>query len=300
MTNSAYLPAAAPILRSEPMIACPLCGGTGASESWLGRTHWEGNTYEYLKCNGCRSLFCSPMPDGQAVAKMYGPNYVRDVGNGRTEAQDDHVEQVVRFLSNRPGLLVDYGCRDGILLSAVRAAGWRTMGVELDPQVAAETEQATGIPIRTPGQPELTHAADVLHLGDVIEHLTEMDRQFPEALRILKPGGILIAQGPLQNAPNLFTLVLRVARRLRQRITNMAPTHVILATSKGQRALFARMGLKELQYTVTEEMWPAPPRLFTGLRGTSLYVLRRISQAVTAVWNRELGNRYFYAGRFGD
>ena len=291
----------------EPPIAvselprCPLCGNSGGSESWLGRTEWAGNNYRYLDCAGCGSLFCSPMPDKQTVELMYGPNYVRDVGDPEVETPKAHLTQVMEYLRGRaPGVLVDFGCREGKLLVAAKRAGWHTMGVELDPRVAALTERATAIPILTPGSHELTGIADVLHLGDVIEHLTDVDRQLPDAVRILKPAGILIAQGPLQNAPNVFTLALRVARRLRQRVTNMAPTHVILATYDGQRALFRRMGLKEQTYIVTEEMWPAPPRLFSGFRGMSLHILRRVSQVVTVTCCPRLGNRYFYVGRYGD
>lgn len=50
---------------------------------------------------------------------------------------------------------------------------------------------------------------DVLHLGDMIEHLTDLEHQFPEILRLIKPGGYLLAQGPLEAGPNLFTSVLK-------------------------------------------------------------------------------------------
>jgi hypothetical protein len=170
------------------------------------------------------------------------------------------------------------------------------MGVELSPEVARITEQRTGIAVRTPDAPELTGMADVLHMGDVIEHLTDFERQPAGVLRILKPGGVFMAQGPLENNRNVFHAAVRVARRFRKRITNMAPYHTILATSKGQRALFRRMGLHEIRYTVTEETWPAPARFFSGPRGMALYLLRRISQAVSAACGGEMGNRYFYIG----
>jgi hypothetical protein len=94
----------------------------------------------------------------------------------------------------------------------------------------------------------------------------------------------------------LFHAAVRVARRFRKRITNMAPYHTILATSKGQRALFNRMGLSELRYSVSEETWPAPAQFFSGARGMALNVLRRVSQAVSSAGGGEMGNRYFYIG----
>ena len=56
------------------------------------------------------------------------------------------------------------------------------------------------------------------------------------------------------------------------------------------------MGFNELLYTVTEETWPAPTRFFSGTRGMTLYLLRRISQAVSTAYGGEMGNRYFYIG----
>jgi 2-polyprenyl-3-methyl-5-hydroxy-6-metoxy-1,4-benzoquinol methylase len=78
--------------------------------------------------------------------------------------------------------------------------------------------------------------ADVVHVGDVIEHLTQLDTQFPEIPGLIKPGGLLLAQGPLENNASLFTFALSSARKLRPaRRTEMAPYHVLLATSQGQR-----------------------------------------------------------------
>ncbi len=65
---------------------------------------------------------------------------------------------------------------------------------------------------------KLSHAnrlADVLHLGDVIEHMTKINEQMPEILKLIKPGGFLIAQGPLEANFNVFTLGIRLSRSFR-------------------------------------------------------------------------------------
>ena len=146
--------------------------------------------------------------------------------------------------------------------------------------------------------------ADALHLGDVIEHLTDLDRQMPAILRLLKPEGVLIAQGPLEANANLFTWVLRLARGVRGRKPpEMAPYHVLLATARGQRALFRRSGLEELEYRLREVSWPAPGVLTAAdwrrPRALGLFALRRLSAGISALAPRNLGNRYFYAGRKG-
>jgi SAM-dependent methyltransferase len=236
------------------------------------------------------------MPDANTVARIYGPSYAQDVA-GSDSPDPKNPQALTNYLRTRSaGIFVDYGCGDGKLLVAAREMGWRTMGVELSSDVARITQQRTGIAVCTPNAPELTGMADVLHMGDVIEHLTDFDQQLANVRRILKLRGVFVAQGPLENNCNVFHAAVRVVRRFRKRVTKMAPYHTILATSKGQRALFNRMGLNEILYTVTEVTWPAPAQFFSGTRGMILYLLRRISQAVSTAYGGELGNRYFYVG----
>src|SRR5687768_549062 len=59
--------------------SCVLCRCSEVSKSWVGTIQYSDNKYRYLECAACGSLFCSPMPDNQTVATLYGSNYVRDV-----------------------------------------------------------------------------------------------------------------------------------------------------------------------------------------------------------------------------
>jgi len=124
----------------------------------------------------------------------------------------------------------------------------------------------------------------------------------PEIINLIRPGGLLVAQGPLEANPNLFTLMIRLSRTLRRRRrTEMAPYHVLLATARGQRLLFGRLGLEEMEYVIREVAWPAPSRLslsdFRRPRSLGVYLLRLASQAITGLGFAQMGNRYFYVGQ---
>lgn len=198
--------------------------------------------------------------------------------------------------------LVDYGCGNGELLVEAKRIGWQAFGVELDAEVAHKTQANTGCRIFTdPNNAADFPQADVLHLGDVIEHLTKLDEQFPEVLELIKPGGLLLAQGPLENNASLFTFAVASVRKLRRpRRTEMAPYHVLLATSHGQREFFRRFGLEELEYKLREVSWPAPVELalsdLKNPRTVAMFGLRSLSKAVSALRPSKWGNRYFYAG----
>lgn len=287
-------------------MTCPLCDHLESRPSWLGSIIYRGREFPYAECLACRSLYCEPMPDDEMVAQMYGTGYSMGQTAPNGPATDDPRVplRVVEWLKGKgPGTFLDYGCRDGALLTEAAKLNWLPVGVELDEEVARRAQESTGLRVVTPSDELLAEPlADVLHLGDVIEHLTGLDRQMPEILRLLKPGGILLAQGPLEANANLFTLALRLSRKISgPRRTEMAPKHVLLATAKGQRKLFRRFGLEDVEYAVYEVSWPAPSRIslpdLSNPRTLGLYTLRRCSRLVSAFFPNRWGNRYFYAGR---
>jgi SAM-dependent methyltransferase len=253
-------------------------------------------------------MFCDPMPDAAAILAMYGPGY--ETGTDAPWSLSDPKDRAwpMAWLDRVPkGTFLDFGCGAGQLLGAAVARGWRAVGIEFDGAYSAMVAQRTGVRVEAFGSDCLEKEApvcDVMHLGDVLEHLTALDEQMPKILRLIRPGGLLLAQGPLEGSRNLFTLALLARRRLRRGAPIEAPPyHVIFASAAGQARLFERFGLASLEYRVEEAAWPAPDRLaprdLLRPKVVGLYATRKCSQLVTAIARRPLGNRYFYAGRVG-
>ena len=284
-------------------MACPLCAFDSFAPSWLGTALYRGKEFPYVSCGRCGSLYCRPMPDAADLKAMYGASY-GSVSAGHGVLDPKEPGWVLEWLSRLPpGSFVDYGCAGGELLSAAAARGWSALGVELAEEVVEETARRTGLPVLTV---EETHRkqglADVLHLGDVVEHLTDVDREMPLILSLLKSGGLLLAQGPLEANGNLFNWTLRAARAVKgARTVETAPYHTILATVEGQWALFRRFGFAAIETRVTEVSWPAPGRIGLGdlarPRELGLFSLRLASRALSRLRPGRWGNRYRYAGR---
>ena len=281
---------------------CPLCGGESTGRSWLGTTYYLGREFPYVQCSSCGTLYCDPMPDAATLAAMYGPDYTQEGGAAHLEDPKEP-QRVIGWLKQlTPGTFVDYGCGGGELLAEAQRAGWQVAGVEFSERVARAVQERTGVRVFTnPFVHEDFPKADVLHLGDVIEHLTRLDDQMPQILSLIKTGGLIIAQGPLEANASLFTFMLANARRLRSTRSEMPPYHVLLATSKGQREFFRRFRLEEIEYTLREVAWPAPGKLMLGdltnPRTVGLFALRRASQTLSSLRPNVWGNRYFYVGR---
>ena len=283
--------------------SCPLCGGPNRGPSWFGATSYASKTFEYVECGQCRSLFCDPMPDPPTLAQMYGPGY----GGGQLEPWEDprDVDRVMWWLDRRPrGAFLDFGCGDGFLLRHAQQRGWRAVGVEFDPAVAAKVTAETGATVVTSAQAVIENGGlvDVVNVGDVIEHLTSPLAAMRDVVACVRPGGLVLAQGPLEANDNLFTFALRVGKSVRARKpASMPPYHVLLATARGQRQFFSRLSLDELEFQLTEVDWPAPSRLavtdLTQPRKTALFAVRSLSKSMTRVMPLDWGNRYFFAGK---
>lgn len=283
---------------------CPLCDCKSFLSSWFGKTLYNKREFEYVECQSCRTIYCQPMPDGETLARMYGQEYFKNEEDEILPHDfDDRFREPVEWLKkNSPKIILDYGCGAGELLEQAKNLGWNCAGIEFDANVAKIVEDRLGIPVKTNAEKLGTNfQADALHLGDVIEHLTDLKNQMPEILKLLKPGGILLAQGPLEANPNLFTFLLKYSRKLRGRpISSMPPYHVLLATVKGQKLFFERFGLREIEFSISETAHPAPEKVgfadFKKPQKVGLFAARRLSQMISSLNENNWGNRFFYVG----
>jgi 2-polyprenyl-6-hydroxyphenyl methylase/3-demethylubiquinone-9 3-methyltransferase len=112
-------------------------------------------------------------------------------------------------------VLVDVGCGGGLLAPHVAALGYRHVGVDLTTsalQQAAERGvavlrgDATALPL-----PD--GCADVVSAGEIFEHVPDLPAAVREACRVLRPGGLLVADTVNATALARF-LVVTVAERV--------------------------------------------------------------------------------------
>src|SRR5262249_47554175 len=147
---------------------------------------WAGREFNYLQCFSCNSLFCWPMPNQELLSQMYGLQVGEDCQSAEKELCCGDANRVLTCLAKlEPGTFVDYGCGSARLLQEVKRLGWKAVGVEWDEGVANGISRRTGIQVvgHHAAREVLGSAvADVLHVGDVIEHLTLVNTQMPGIL----------------------------------------------------------------------------------------------------------------------
>lgn len=100
---------------------------------------------------------------------------------------------------------LDYVCGVGHFLQALKAEGFKPYGVEFDAPAANDAAATVGCSVLTVAYFDRDcggQAFDVIHLGDVLEHLPDPAATLAGLLKRLKPGGYLFVEGPLETNPS--------------------------------------------------------------------------------------------------
>lgn len=117
----------------------------------------------------------------------------------------------------RPGaVLVDVGCGAGLLAPYLPGRGYRHIGVDLT-RSALEQAEAHGVTVingDATALPLARGSADVVVLGEILEHVPDWSRVVAEACRLLRPGGTLVLD-TLNDTALSRLIAVRLAERVR-------------------------------------------------------------------------------------
>jgi SAM-dependent methyltransferase len=231
-------------------------------------------------------MFVDPLPDDALVSAMYSPEYIdQHYGEGDASAEiGRELDETARAAARlRPAArLLDVGCGAGRFLTAARDAGLRVEGHELLASVARLAADATGLPVHSGPLEAISGHYDVVHLADVVEHVTHPLDLLRAARERLADSGMLIARGPLEQQTNLFQRAVRWQRVVKTRVgqarpIEMPPWHISQFTLRGWHALLERAGLRLVDEQLYETRWPAPDSFRLQPRALIKIVSRRIT-----------------------
>ena len=179
-------------------VNCALCG---ADQPALLTHDWQtvaGQRYTFnlVRCQHCGLVYVNPRLNRQALTGSVGGGAWRSAMElHRTiyEAGCRRLRQLLRSASGGSPTLLDVGCAYGDFLTVAREQGFDVVGVEIDRPAAAAARQRGFVvhedfleKLALPGE-----SFDALTLWDVIEHASDPQALLAEAVRLLKPGGVL-------------------------------------------------------------------------------------------------------------
>jgi SAM-dependent methyltransferase len=161
------------------------------------------------RCTACSGGFATPVPrlsdvgaiydDGYAVEYLDGVMHGEEFARARFDMVIQVLGQVLAGLPTRKGRRVlDVGCGSGRFLALFAGAGWRTVGVEMSPRLAAFARDQMGLDVTQEdflGAP-LEGSFDLILMFHVIEHFVDPVAAVRRARELLAPGGAVFVETP--------------------------------------------------------------------------------------------------------
>lgn len=176
--------------------ACGLCGSSLA-EPWLAVKH-PG----LVRCSGCGLVTWKTIAPPEELERLYNEQVFSPMEYYALSVEADlrTFREVFVLIRKRtqPGRALDVGCSSGAFLQAAQDEGWRGEGIDLNRR-AVEFCVQRGVKasygVLGPGAfPPDTF--DLVHMGDVIEHVTDPVGLLRLAREALKPGGLVVISTP--------------------------------------------------------------------------------------------------------
>lgn len=280
----------------ERVNSCPFCGsmqGTVAVE------HVEDfffkadpGSFEYLRCDACRSLWLSDRPMGERLINAYATYYTHNAPRPPAQARgargwlhnayvnvrfrnaskflerlavkavtlsgrdNSHIDEQFRFAPPAPASLLDYGCGSGEFLLKMRPLGYSLSGAEYDPAALTNLERL-GIAVEDVeaiGDGHWDRSFDHITLSHVLEHVPHPCDLLKLLHDALKPGGTAFVEVPNADATGL-AIFGRLWRGLE------APRHFALpnrsSLSKALQAAGFVVGYQHINISARARTWTA-------------------------------------------
>jgi 2-polyprenyl-3-methyl-5-hydroxy-6-metoxy-1,4-benzoquinol methylase len=204
---------AAPIIATDRVAACVVCGGATVGECARGYDYELGtcsNEWRFVQCERCRHVWLDPRPSAATLGVIYPPHYyayeyetrVNAIAR-RAKALLDGVKlrTIIKALHHQPRTFLDIGCGTGRYLHAMASRGLAKRdihGLELDQRVV-DTLVADGFDVqcaRVENASIEERTIDLATMFHVIEHVAGPDRVVSRIASWLAPGGVLAVETP--------------------------------------------------------------------------------------------------------
>jgi SAM-dependent methyltransferase len=209
-----FLTCAAPLIDTEEVPACPVCGVEKFASYSIGfdyELRTCRNPWRFVQCRECSHVWLNPRPALSTLPVIYPPNYysynyqrqINPIATWAKAVLDRRkMAGILRKLATAPKTFLDVGCGDGRFLRVMESRGVvrdHNYGLELDERVVRplaeagfrafceRVEDCTRIP---------EDGIDLATMFHVIEHVDDPGRVVRKIARWLAPGGVFAVETP--------------------------------------------------------------------------------------------------------
>ena len=225
---------------------------------------WNKKKYTYVQCRACKTTHVSPYPNDSDFELMYAKDAYHD--EHYHEINVDQYRGSIEWLSSLSGnrkTLLDFGCGNGAFLLAAKQEGFICKGVEYDSETIKFASEKSGVEVKSLDETISSEEEfEIIHLGDVFEHLPQPEQILSQLEKMLAPNGVFFIEGPLENNPSLVYFSILAFNAIKRfvgikTISYSPPTHLVRTNQSAQKHYFIdNLGYKEICFEVYETGWP--------------------------------------------
>jgi 2-polyprenyl-3-methyl-5-hydroxy-6-metoxy-1,4-benzoquinol methylase len=196
----------------EELKHCPLCNET-VFHPFLHCVDFSisKESFTLVTCSSCDFVFTNPRPGPAEIGKYYQSDvYISHHAN-----KTGLIPAIYRLVRNRQFVnktniiknhlsgslsILDIGCGTGDFLSYCKTLGWKTTGVEPDPDALGLAKSKGLLVHDTSFLDTNSDTYDVITMWHVLEHVHDLKERLEQLGRLIKPGGLVIIAVPNHNS----------------------------------------------------------------------------------------------------
>ncbi|MBU2541469.1 MAG: class I SAM-dependent methyltransferase [Candidatus Omnitrophica bacterium] len=253
---------------SQETALCIVCGSRNFNKTIYGGHFYGNKKYDIVRCRKCGFMFLNPLPEKLTLDNIYNTDdyfdsyYVTVSGKKPyLEAMADYTEadeKIIKIIKKykQDGRLLDVGCAGGHFLMNARKSGFKTFGVEPNKKMAEHARVVLGLDVVCGTLEDVDYEPDyfdIIHAGDVLEHMLNIRKSLEVLKTLLKEDGILIINQPLLYNKSLFDLFLKFNMLFKKnRYSNNPPAHLWEFNSTAIKKFLKNLGFEIIYYKVSE------------------------------------------------
>jgi SAM-dependent methyltransferase len=243
---------------------CIICNSNKFINSFPYKTSFNKKVFFYKKCLNCKFVFIDPIPDKSDLKKMYeNDRYHKNFYNLKNDNEYKKNYVFLKKFIKHGDHILDYGCGYGHFLRQI-PNGIKKTGVEFNRDVVEfckkkikKTKFMTVNQFKTHNK-----KFEVIHLGDVLEHLIDPINFLNDIKKKLRKNGIIFISGPLERNISLVNYSFLVFGYFKNKIFknfvgNFTPYHIFFCNYKNKKKMLSRFrDLKILKFEIYETGFP--------------------------------------------